>query len=250
MYYKNNSSSTLTLLEAITDKKNYRISNGKLRPMPIVFSSTCATYGIPIDLPITEDHPQSPINPYGNSKKFVEQMIKDCGIAYDLPSVIFRYFNAAGADPQGDLGEDHSPETHIIPLVISGLTDQSKPFRIFGTDYSTPDGTCIRDYIHVSDLADAHVLGLKKLEHEHGQFIYNLGNGNGYSVREVISAAENLTNRQLDVEYVARREGDPSVLVADASYAKENLGWKPQYTELSEMLRHAYKWFTSKQTKE
>ena len=213
--------------------------------MPIVFSSTCATYGVPQQIPITEEHPQAPINPYGRSKSMVEQLLRDFGAAYGLPSVIFRYFNAAGADPDGDLGEDHNPETHLIPLVLDVMAGRSPYLQIFGDDYPTPDGTCIRDYIHVSDLAEAHVLGLGRLLNQAPQaepLIYNLGNGTGYSVQQVIEAAKAVTGRGLLAHVAPRRGGDPAQLVAGAEKARRELGWLPRYPQLEVILQHAWAW--------
>jgi UDP-glucose 4-epimerase len=182
-YYRNNVVGTLTLLEAMVQAEVFKI----------VFSSTCASYGNPHQIPIPEDHPQSPINPYGMSKLMVEQILEDFDRAYGLRSVRFRYFNAAGADPQGRLGEDHSPETHLIPLILLTALGQRDHITVFGTDYKTPDGTCIRDYIHVTDLADAHILGLKYLLDDGETSVFNLGNGEGFSVKEVITAARDIT---------------------------------------------------------
>ncbi|MCT0208518.1 UDP-glucose 4-epimerase GalE [Synechococcus sp. CS-1332] len=239
-YYRNNLGDTLTLLEALVATE---------RPLPIVFSSTCATYGIPQQVPITEDHPQAPINPYGRTKWMVEQLLTDFAAAYGLPSVIFRYFNAAGADPDGDLGEDHDPETHLIPRVLDTMSGREPYLQIFGDDYPTPDGTCIRDYIHVADLADAHVLGLERLlrlrereETERKPLIYNLGNGTGYSVQQVIETAKAVTGRGLLAHVAKRREGDPPQLVAGATRAHQDLGWRPRYPELETIIEHAWAW--------
>ncbi|AFY28371.1 UDP-glucose 4-epimerase GalE [Cyanobium gracile] len=239
-YYRNNLGDTLTLLEALVATE---------RPLPIVFSSTCATYGIPQQVPITEDHPQAPINPYGRSKWMVEQLLTDFAAAYGLPSVIFRYFNAAGADPDGDLGEDHNPETHLIPRVLDTMSGREPYLQIFGDDYPTPDGTCIRDYIHVADLADAHVLGLERLlrlrereENERRPLIYNLGNGTGYSVQQVIETAKAVTGRGLLAHVAKRRDGDPPQLVAGATRAHQELGWRPRFPELETIIEHAWAW--------
>jgi UDP-glucose 4-epimerase len=239
-YYRNNLGDTLTLLEALVATE---------RPLPIVFSSTCATYGIPQQVPITEDHPQAPINPYGRSKWMVEQLLTDFAAAYGLPCVIFRYFNAAGADPDGDLGEDHNPETHLIPRVLDTMSGREPYLQIFGDDYPTPDGTCIRDYIHVADLADAHVLGLERLlrlrereETERRPLIYNLGNGTGYSVQQVIETAKAVTGRGLLAHVARRRDGDPPQLVAGATRAHQELGWRPRFPELETIIEHAWAW--------
>lgn len=239
-YYRNNLGDTLTLLEALVSFD---------QPIPIVFSSTCATYGLPRSIPMDEEHRQDPINPYGRSKWMVEQLLRDFCRAYGLPSVIFRYFNAAGADPDGDLGEDHNPETHLIPRVLDVMSGREPYLQIFGDDYPTPDGTCIRDYIHVCDLADAHLLGLERLfrlrerqEAISSPLIYNLGNGTGYSVQQVIEAAKSVTGRGLLAHVAKRREGDPAQLVASAERARTQLGWRPRYPDLTTIIEHAWRW--------
>jgi UDP-glucose 4-epimerase len=239
-YYRNNLGDSLILLEAL-------LAEGQRRggaPLPLVFSSICATYGIPEQehIPIAETCPQRPINPYGRSKWMVEQLITDFGAAYGLPSVIFRYFNAAGADPAGGLGENHTPETHLIPLVLNAMGGRSPYLQIFGDDYPTPDGTCIRDYIHVSDLADAHVLGLRKLLAEGGSHVFNLGTGSGYSVQEVIDTAKVVTGRGLLAYVGPRCPRDPPALVASAEKARRELGWQARYTDLNTILGHAWHW--------
>lgn len=231
-YYRNNVAGTLTLLEAMLAAS---VKN-------IVFSSTCATYGIPESIPVTEDMPQNPINPYGRSKLMVEKILADFDQAYGLKSVCFRYFNAAGADPNSRLGEDHTPETHIIPLVLQTAMGKRKSVSILGTDYPTPDGTCIRDYIHVVDLAQAHVLGLKQLLKVGESDVFNLGNANGFSVREVIETAKQVTAKTINVLEGDRRPGDPPILVGSAEKAKKLLGWHPQYSELKDILNHAWNW--------
>lgn len=231
-YYRNNVVGTLTLLEAML------AANVK----KLVFSSTCATYGIPKSVPIPEDHPQAPINPYGASKLMVERILADFSVAHDFRSVCFRYFNACGADPQGRLGEDHNPETHLIPLVLLAALGKRDLISVFGTDYPTPDGTCIRDYIHVCDLASAHVLGLEYLLKEGASTVFNLGNGNGFSVREVIDAAEQVTGKKIKVVECDRRPGDPPALVGSGARAREILGWQPQYAEIGKILTHAWNW--------
>jgi UDP-glucose 4-epimerase len=242
-YYRNNVGDSLILLEALKAEGDRR----GMQPLPVVFSSTCASYGIPEpnQIPINESCPQQPINPYGRSKWMVEQLLADFGAAYGFPSVIFRYFNAAGADPSGDLGEDHSPETHLIPLVLEAMAGRRPYLQIYGDDYPTPDGTCIRDYIHVSDLADAHVLGLQKLLTQGGQHVFNLGNGTGYSVQQVIEVAQDVTGRDLLAQVAPRRDGDPPVLVASAEKAHRELGWQPRYPQLSTILEHAWTWHQS-----
>ncbi|WP_013323974.1 UDP-glucose 4-epimerase GalE [Gloeothece verrucosa] len=232
MYYRNNVVGTLTLLEAMV------AANVK----KIVFSSTCATYGVPQFMPLTEDHPQNPINPYGHTKLMVEKILADFDHAYGLKSVCFRYFNAAGADPSGQLGEDHQPETHLIPLILLAALGQRESISVFGTDYPTPDGTCIRDYIHVVDLADAHVLGLEYLLEGGESNAFNLGNGNGFSVKEVIETARVVTGKPIKVVECERRAGDPPVLVGSSAKAKTVLGWKPQYYELKNIIAHAWNW--------
>jgi UDP-glucose 4-epimerase len=248
-YYRNNLGDTLVLLEALQAQAE---RSGE--SIPLVFSSTCATYGIPgtDQIPILESTLQQPINPYGRSKWMVEQMLHDFALAYGQPSVIFRYFNAAGADPSGDLGEDHTPETHLIPLVLEALAGRRDSVSVFGRDYPTPDGTCIRDYIHVSDLAAAHVLGLHHLlarrsmtDREHQAItpdVFNLGTGQGYSVQQVIDAACAVTGRTLQVLDGPRRPGDPAVLVAQAARAAEELGWRPQRSTLDAILGDAWRW--------
>ncbi|MBF2008276.1 UDP-glucose 4-epimerase GalE [Chlorogloeopsis fritschii PCC 9212] len=231
-YYRNNVVGTLTLLEAMCDASVKKF----------VFSSTCATYGVPNVVPIPEDHPQKPINPYGNSKLMVEQILADFDVAYDFKSVSFRYFNAAGADPSGLLGEDHNPETHLIPLVLLAALGKRESISVFGTDYPTPDGTCVRDYIHVSDLADAHVLGLEYLLKGGNSEAFNLGNGNGFSVKEVIETAKQVTGRDIKVVECDRRPGDPPALIGSGDKARKILGWQPQYSALSEIITHAWQW--------
>lgn len=231
-YYQNNVVGTLTLLDAMraagVDK--------------FVFSSTCATYGVPTTVPIPEDHPQNPINPYGMTKLMVEKILQDYDKAYNLRSVRFRYFNAAGADPEGRLGEDHAPETHLIPLVLLTALGKRESVSIFGLDYPTPDGTCIRDYIHVTDLAQAHVLGLEYLLKGGATTVFNLGNGNGFSVKEVIETARQITGREIPAIECPRRPGDPPALVGGSDRARSILGWNPQYADLAKILTHAWKW--------
>jgi UDP-arabinose 4-epimerase len=231
-YYRNNVSGALTLLEAMRD-------HGVTQ---MVFSSSCATYGTPRSVPIGEDHPQNPINPYGASKLMVERMLADFGSAYDLRTVSLRYFNAAGADPDGEIGEDHDPETHLIPLVLKAAAGELPNIRIYGTDYDTPDGTCIRDYVHVTDLAEAHVLALRALQGGINPSSYNLGNGHGFSVREVIRAARAVTGRTIEATEGCRGRCDPARLVSDAKRAKSELGWTPQYGDLDQVIATAWNW--------
>lgn len=231
-YYRNNVVGTLVLLEAMiaANIKNF------------VFSSTCASYGVPQQIPITEEHPQSPINPYGATKLMVERILQDFDVAYGLKSVIFRYFNAAGADPSGAIGEDHNPETHLIPLVLQAALGKRESITVYGSDYPTPDGTCVRDYIHVSDLADAHVLGLQYLLDGNQSAIFNLGNGNGFSVQQVIDAAREITGKPINVVMGDRRAGDPPALVGSSEKARRILNWQPQYADLHLILQHAWAW--------
>jgi UDP-glucose 4-epimerase len=231
-YYRNNVYGTLTLLEAMEAASVKKF----------VFSSTCATYGVPSVVPIPEDLPQNPINPYGATKLMVERILSDFDVAYGLKSVRFRYFNAAGADPSGLLGEDHNPETHLIPLVLLTALGKRKSISIFGTDYPTNDGTCVRDYIHVSDLADAHVLGLEYLINGGDSNFFNLGNGSGFSVKEVIETARQVTGCDIPVEEKERRAGDPPALIGSAEKARTILGWNPQYSNLDDIISHAWKW--------
>jgi UDP-arabinose 4-epimerase len=231
-YYRNNVTGSLTLLETMRDHKIERI----------VFSSTCATYGVPENIPIGEDAPQRPINPYGASKLMVERMIEDFGSAYGLRSVALRYFNAAGADPEGDIGEDHDPETHLIPLVLDVASRRRPNVTVFGSDYPTPDGTCVRDYIHVADLADAHVKSLQALEGGLRSGAYNLGIERGFSVREVVDTACRVTDREIPVVLGKRRTGDPAALVSNAVKARNDLGWRPKIVDLTEIIRTAWAW--------
>jgi len=231
-YYRNNVVGTLTLLEAMTAASIDKF----------VFSSTCATYGVPNQVPIPEDHPQNPINPYGATKLMVERILADFDQAYNLKSVCFRYFNAAGADPEGRLGEDHAPETHLIPLVLMTALGKQDSISILGTDYPTPDGTCIRDYIHVTDLAQAHVQGLEYLLKGGASEVFNLGNGSGFSVKEVIESARQVTGKPIAAVEHDRRPGDPPALVGSGEKARTVLGWKPEYPDISQILTHAWQW--------
>lgn len=231
-YYENNVVNTLNLLDAMVahDVKRF------------IFSSSAAVYGEPVQVPIDEAHPKNPINPYGRSKWMVEQMLADYDRAYALKSVSLRYFNAAGADPEGLLGERHEPETHLIPLVLQAASGQRENVQVFGRDYDTPDGTCIRDYVHVADLCEAHRLALGRLLDGAGSAVYNLGNGNGFSVQEVIDTTARVVGKPIQVKDGARRAGDPARLVADAQTAKQALGWLPRYPELETIIRHAWQW--------
>lgn len=231
-YYANNVCGTLSLLQAM-------VSAGVNK---LVFSSTCAIYGVPDSLPIAEADPKNPVNPYGRTKLIVEQMLDDFDSAYGLSSICFRYFNAAGADPAGELGEDHTPETHLIPLVLEAAANRRSAISIFGTDYPTADGTCVRDYIHVSDLARAHVLGLEhSLQGNPSQKI-NLSNGSGFSVRQVIETARAVTGRSIEVTEEARRAGDPPILIGSSEKALTLLGWEPHHPDLVDIITHAWQW--------
>lgn len=231
-YYRNNVAGTVNLLEAMVE------ANVK----KFVFSSTCATYGVPEIVPITEAESQNPINPYGASKLMVERILADFDKAYELNYVCFRYFNAAGADPDGQLGEDHTPETHLIPLVLQTALGIRESISIFGTDYSTTDGSCIRDYIHVMDLAQAHILGLEHLLDGGQSEVFNLGNGNGFSVKQVIETAKQVTGKPIKVIEAERRPGDPPILIGSYDKAKNILGWQPIFSELKDILVHAWQW--------
>jgi UDP-glucose-4-epimerase GalE len=230
-YHRNNLVNTLTLMECMR-----RHGIGRM-----VFSSTCATYGAPERVPITEDEKQKPINPYGNAKLGVERALADYAAAYGWGYAALRYFNAAGASPDGKIGEDHDPETHLIPLVLQTALGQRAHVEVYGTDYPTPDGTCVRDYIHIDDLAEAHLLALEKLRAGHGLCL-NLGVGHGYSVREVIRTAEAVTGKTIPVKEGPRRPGDPPALVAAAERARQVLGWAPRYTELRPIIETAWNW--------
>jgi UDP-glucose-4-epimerase GalE len=231
-YYQNNVANTLTLLEVMVEKK---IGN-------FIFSSSCASYGEPVEIPMTEDHPQKPISPYGRTKLMVEQILDDFRTAYGLESVCLRYFNAAGADRDGELGEDHNPETHVIPLVLKTALGQRPVVDIFGDDYPTPDGTCIRDYIHIEDLAQAHLLALERLLKGLPGGLYNLGNAKGYSVKQVIEIARRITGKEIPARVVERRSGDPAVLISSSQKAMKDLGWMPQFPDLETIVETAWTW--------
>lgn len=235
-YYWNNVANTLNLLDAM-------LENGVKN---IVFSSTCATYGNPQYTPIDEKHPQSPINVYGRTKLMMEQIMADYEAAYGLKYAALRYFNASGADAQGELGESHDPETHLIPLVLQAIKGERSNITVFGTDYDTPDGTCIRDYIHVEDLASAHMLALEKLLNGSDSLQINLGTGIGNSVREIITAAEAVTGQKVPVVYGERRIGDPAILYAANEKAKKVLNWNPKYTDIKEIIKTAWAWEQNK----
>jgi len=234
-YYRNNVSNTINLLDVMREYNSTRI----------IFSSTCATYGIPQSVPIKEDAPQNPINPYGWTKLMMEQILRDYNEAYRIDYLCLRYFNAAGADPDVEIGEKHEPETHLIPLVLDAAADESKSINVYGSDYPTNDGSCIRDYIHVVDLAKAHVQAMEYLAKGNKSSCINLGNGAGVSVFEIIDAAKRVTGKDIDVKISPRRPGDPPELVGSAELAEKLLGWKPQFTDIDTIIRHAWLWHQS-----
>jgi UDP-glucose 4-epimerase len=231
-YYRNNLAETIELLNAMR-RHNVR---------RFIFSSTAAVYGEPIEVPISEDHPCAPTNPYGATKLAVERMLADCDTAHNLKFTALRYFNAAGADESGKLGERHEPETHLIPCILRAAAGQMEHVKIFGTNYPTPDGTCLRDYVHVSDLTQAHLLALEALLSGKDSRTYNLGNSTGYSVREVIEAARKVTGHQIPAVESAPRPGDPAVLIADSAKIRKELGWQPKFEDLETMIQSAWKW--------
>ena len=232
LYFRNNVVKTLNLLEAMH-------ANGV---GTIVFSSTCASYGNPITIPISEVHPQNPVNPYGETKLIVERLLHWFGVVHGLKWTALRYFNAAGADPDGQIGEDHDPEPHLIPLAILAAMGRTKALEIYGTDYDTPDGTPIRDYLHVTDLGTAHVAALRYLQQGGESTAFNLGTGRGHTVREVIAMVERVSGKEVPAREVGRRAGDPPALVADASKAARLLHWTPQHSTLEEIVRTAWNW--------
>ncbi|MEX0280856.1 MAG: UDP-glucose 4-epimerase GalE [Arenibacterium sp.] len=232
LYWRNNVQGSLTLIEAA-------VQAGCL---DFVFSSTCATYGEHDNVVLDENTPQEPLNAYGASKLAIEAILKDFGAAHGLRHVIFRYFNVAGADPEGDVGEFHRPETHLVPLMLDAIDGKRAALTVFGTDYDTPDGTCIRDYVHVCDLVDAHVLGLKWLQDGKGDRVFNLGTGSGFSVREVIDHSRSVTNREVPYEIGPRRAGDCTRLVSGSVRAEEELGWQPKRSTLDQMIADAWRW--------
>jgi UDP-glucose 4-epimerase len=231
-YYENNLRNTIELLHAVVESDIQYF----------IFSSTCATYGNPQKIPIDEKHPQNPINPYGKTKRMIEEILEDYGSAYGLKSTSLRYFNAAGADLDGDIGEDHDPETHLIPLVLDVAAARRASIKVFGTDYETPDGTCIRDYIHVTDLAEAHILALQRLMDGAESSHYNLGTGSGFSVLDVIERARQITGKNILAENTGRRPGDPPVLIASNEKAIAELGWNPVYADLDDIIGTAWRW--------
>lgn len=231
-YYYNNVTNTLNLLKVMR----------KHGCNKIIFSSTCATYGEPEKLPLTEDMPQHPINPYGATKLMVERIFKDYHAAYGLEFVVLRYFNAAGADPDGEIGESHNPETHLIPLVLDAASGKRADIKVFGTDYDTPDGSCIRDYVHVTDLASAHLFALHYLEAGRGSDFFNLGNAQGTSVLEVVEAARRVTGKDFKATITERRLGDPPKLVGSSEKAMRVLGWRPRFADIDVIVEHAWNW--------
>ncbi|HEY3297289.1 MAG TPA: UDP-glucose 4-epimerase GalE [Armatimonadota bacterium] len=231
-YFSNNMKGGLNLVDAM---RNHGV--GK-----IIFSSSAATYGEPLHVPIEESHPQNPTNPYGETKLMFEKILKWYDVAYGIKSVSLRYFNACGADPEGRIGEDHKPEGHLIPIVLQTALGQRRSIKVFGTDWDTPDGTCVRDYIHVVDLADAHLRALKALETGAATTAYNLGNGDGHSVKQVIDAAGEVVGRPIPWEAAERRPGDPARLVASSEKLKSELAWRPSYPELHTIIEHAWRW--------
>jgi UDP-glucose-4-epimerase GalE len=235
-YFRNNTVATLNLLDAMRDAG----------VATIVFSSTCATYGDPVRVPIDETHPQAPVNPYGESKLMVEKILRWYGSAYGLKWIALRYFNAAGADPDGEIGEDHDPETHLLPLVVGAALGTRPPVKVFGTDYPTPDGSAIRDYVHVMDLADAHLRALERLGNGTASQAINLGTGQGHSVRSVIETVNRVGGKKVPFEQASRRAGDPPELVAAPGRAREVLGWSCRYAALDVIVEHAWKWHAAR----
>ncbi len=231
-YYHNNVCNTLVLLDKL---RQYQINK-------FIFSSTAAIFGEPQGVPIDENHPKNPLNPYGRTKWMVEQILQDYDVAYGLKSVCLRYFNACGADPSGRTGECHEPETHLIPLVLQAASGKRDSIKVFGRDYATPDGTCLRDYVHVTDLCQAHLLALEVLLKGGASAQYNLGNGQGFSVQQIIEVARQVTQKEIKVVDAPRRAGDPACLIADSAKIKKELGWKPQYSDLALIIEHAWRW--------
>ena len=234
-YFANNVTNSLSLLEGLLNR-NVNV---------LIFSSSCATYGDPLSLPMDEDHPQVPVNPYGESKLILERILKWYEGACGLKFAALRYFNACGADPDGEIGEVHTPETHVVPLILEAALDHARPFRIFGTDYSTDDGTCVRDFIHVTDLAQGHVAALEYIAEKRCSNAFNLGTGSGHSVRQLISAAEKAIGHRVAWNEAERRAGDPGTLVAAPAKARSVLGWYPGFSDLPTILRTAWNWRTS-----
>ena len=234
-YYDNNVSGTLQLLKTMN---NHNVKS-------IVFSSSASTYGEPEIIPVTEDARESPINPYGESKLAVERMLKWFDGAYDMKHVILRYFNVAGAHESAKIGEDHDPETHLIPMILQTALGKRESFDLYGDDYPTPDGTCIRDYVHATDLADAHILALEKLKKEPVSALYNLSSGSGFSNKEILETAKKITGTDIPVRFAPRRPGDPPVLIASSDKIKRELGWNPTRTQIDNIIRTAWAWHSS-----
>ena len=232
LYYRNNVTGTLNLLDVMREREVNRF----------VFSSSAATFGTPVRDVIDESHPQNPINPYGETKLMVEKILRDYGQAYGLSSVSLRYFNAAGADPDGQIGESHQPESHLVPNVLKAVLAGNGGLKVFGDDYETKDGTCVRDYIHVNDLCTAHMQALAYMESHKGARGFNLGNGQGFSIFDIIQAAERVTGKTIPFTIESRRAGDPPVLVADSSMARQELGWQPEFVEIDGILETAWRW--------
>ncbi|HAH88286.1 MAG TPA: UDP-glucose 4-epimerase GalE [Armatimonadetes bacterium] len=234
-YFTNNIEGGLNLVNAMREHGVGRI----------IFSSSAATYGEPMGVPIDESHPQNPTNPYGETKLMFEKILKWYDVAYGIKSVSLRYFNAAGADPEGKIGEDHTPEGHLIPIILQTLLVQRENVKVFGCDWDTPDGTCVRDYIHVTDLADAHLRALAALERGAETGAYNLGNGDGQSVKQMIDAAEEVTGKKVPWMAAPRRPGDPAKLVASSKKLKNELGWQPKYPDVRTIIEHAWRWHST-----
>mgnify|MGYP000716420927 FL=1 len=232
LYWRNNVTGSLTLIEAAVEAGC----------LDFVFSSTCATYGEQDNVVLDEDSPQQPLNAYGASKRAIEDILRDFDYAFGLKHVIFRYFNVAGADPEAEVGEFHQPETHLVPLMLDAIAGKRPALTLHGTDYDTPDGTCIRDYVHVCDLVDAHVLGLKWLQDKRGSRVFNLGTGRGFSVREVVDASRAVTNTEVPITEGPRRAGDATKLVSGSTRAEAELGWQPQRSTLDQMIADAWRW--------
>jgi UDP-glucose 4-epimerase len=235
VYYRNNVVGTLNL---VSEMLKNEVNN-------LVFSSTAAIFGNPTREKLTEDHPQNPINPYGKSKLMVEGILSDICTTHGFNAVCFRYFNAAGADESGIIGEAHEPETHLIPNILKSISSGRSELKVFGDDYETPDGTCLRDYVHVNDLAQAHLLGLNNLESQPGFSAFNLGNGNGFSVLQVIESCQQVTGAEVRYSLGARRAGDPAALVSDSTLAKDVLGWRPKFGNLNQIIESAWRWHCS-----
>jgi len=231
-YYNNNVVNTINLLDVMVE---HNVKN-------FIFSSTCATFGEPEYIPVDENHPQKPLSPYGKTKLMVEEILADYEVAYGLKHIILRYFNAAGADPDCEIGEDHTPETHLIPLVLDAAMGKRDNISIFGTDYDTKDGTCVRDYIHINDLAKAHMLGLEWMLKNKRSNNFNLGNGEGFSVKQIIDVAKKVTGNNIEVNFSERRDGDPATVVGSYDKVEKVLGWKPEFNNIESIIETAWAW--------